>query len=176
MRGLYFRDGEREVDVCASVHEHPDQLLIDVGNELERVAARFDRLPHGNARVRGAGYSYALPMRLVDHGILLFRRHGGRAIAHRRVVPDASRVQLDEVGSIPELHPHLLAPFPGRVDEMEITGPGNRAAYSFGRDPHARAGDESLVDGVAQVDIGGAAARQIARGRKAGQKVQPGID
>jgi len=30
MRGLYFRDGEREVDVCASVHEHPDQLLPDV--------------------------------------------------------------------------------------------------------------------------------------------------
>jgi hypothetical protein len=36
-------------------------------------------LPHGDAGMRGAGYPYALPMRLIDDGVLLFSSHGGFA-------------------------------------------------------------------------------------------------
>src|SRR4029077_5933576 len=85
------------------------------------------------------------------------------------------RIDFDEIGSVFELYPHLLASFPWRIHKMEVTRAHGRSPHAFRRDDHTRAWDDAFVDGIAKVYIRRPAARQIARRGKARLKVQPRV-
>src|SRR6266850_7264410 len=124
---LDFSDGESECHEYALFNYHPDRFRIDVSDKFERVAARLNGLPHGNAGMGGAGHSYPLPVCFIHNRLFFFQRHGRGAIAKIRICPDASRVDLDKISSVLELYPHLLASFIWRVHEVEVAGSGDRS-------------------------------------------------
>src|SRR2546427_9082460 len=164
---LDFSDGEPECHEYALFNYLPDGFRIDVSDKFERVAARFNGLPHGNAGVGGAGHSYSLPVCFIHNRLFFFQGHRRGAIAKIRICPDAGRVDLDKISSVLELYPHLLASFIWRVHEVEVAGSGDRSPQTLRRHPHPRAWDYAFIDGIAKVYIRRPAARQIARRGKA---------
>jgi hypothetical protein len=111
--------------------------------------------------MRGAGYSHALPMGLVNNGVLLFCGHCRRTVSHGRVGPNAGGVDFDEISPILELYPHLLSPLPWRVNEVKVTGAGDRSPYTFCRNHHPWAWNDTFIDGIAKVYVQRAPARQV---------------
>ena len=120
----------------------------------------------------GAGHSHAVAVRFIHNRLLFFQGHGRVAIADIRVGPDAGRVDLDKISAVLELGPHLLASFPWRVHQVEVTRSGDRSPQAFRRDAHPRTRDDAFIDGIAKVYIRGPAARQIARSGKARLEIQ----
>ena len=121
--------------------------------------------------------------RFVDDGVCFFDTEIGDAddFAVGREAVAIGAVNFDQVGAVIELLADGFARFPGAVDGLNADGNGDFGRIAFeavaagGGDAargnfHARAGNQALIDGVANVHVAvhGAFGFDVAHGGEAG--------
>ena len=164
-----------------AVREHANVASID-----DRDAAGERRAPHplGRGRVRGHRPS-ARSRRLDDPRQLVDRERWPRLAAG---APAVVRIDLDPVGAIPDLLAHharerldagglfgALRDASARIEAPRPVAPGGDDGP--GHDDPPRSGDDALIDGLLEPDIGGrrALGAEIADGGEAREERVTGV-